>query len=517
MRNVQTDSVLALEEEADARLAPGALEAGQPALALIEPPAGRKALRRRGWLVRRMLVIADVVGLAAAFILAEVIAGQTAGSGNAIHGAYEYLALLATLPGWILIAKLYRLYDHDEERTHHPTTDDLSGVFHVVTTGAFLFVAVTWVTGVAHPDTGKVIAFWLLAIAFVTLSRSAARSFCRRSAHYLQNTVIVGAGTVGQAVARKLLRHPEYGINLVGFVDAMPLPREPGLERIALLGAPSALSSLVRAHDVERVVIAFTNDSTEETLDVIRSLNDVEVQIDIVPRLFELVSTSVQIDTLEGLPLVELPPRRIARSSLLIKRAIDIVGATFGLIVFAPVFAYVAFRIKRDSPGPVFFRQTRLGMNQQEFTALKFRTMFDGHDPAAHREYIKQTMDPRQAPNGNGLFKLDTGVTPFGQVLRRSSLDELPQLVNVLRGEMSLVGPRPCLGYETEHFLPHHFDRFLVPAGLTGLWQVTARAHSTFREALDMDVAYAHGWSLGLDLRLLCRTPLQVLSRKATV
>jgi lipopolysaccharide/colanic/teichoic acid biosynthesis glycosyltransferase len=107
-------------------------------------------------------------------------------------------------------------------------------------------------------------------------------------------------------------------------------------------------------------------------------------------------------------------------------------------------------------------------------------------------------------------------VTRVGAWLRRTSLDELPQLVNVLRGDMSLVGPRPCIPYETEHFLPYHFDRFLVPAGITGLWQVTARAHSTFREALDMDVAYARGWSLGLDLRLLCRTPLQVLAGKAT-
>ena len=117
----------------------------------------------------------------------------------------------------------------------------------------------------------------------------------------------------------------------------------------------------------------------------------------------------------------------------------------------------------------------------------------------------------------NGLYKLGgDAITPFGHWLRKTSLDELPQLINVLRGDMSLVGPRPCIAYETEHFLPHHFDRFLVPAGITGLWQVTARAHATFREALDMDVAYAHGWSLGLDLRLLCRTPFEVFARRAT-
>jgi lipopolysaccharide/colanic/teichoic acid biosynthesis glycosyltransferase len=166
----------------------------------------------------------------------------------------------------------------------------------------------------------------------------------------------------------------------------------------------------------------------------------------------------------------------------------------------------------------VFFRQTRLGLNMCEFTALKFRTMAFGADTSAHRDYIRRTMDPRVAPTTNGLYKLERedAITRVGRSLRRTSLDELPQLLNVLRGDMSLVGPRPCLPYETEHFQPHHYDRFLVPAGITGLWQVTARAHSTFGEALDMDVAYARGWTLGLDLRLLCKTPLQLLSRKAT-
>jgi undecaprenyl-phosphate galactose phosphotransferase len=126
-------------------------------------------------------------------------------------------------------------------------------------------------------------------------------------------------------------------------------------------------------------------------------------------------------------------------------------------------------------------------------------------------------MDPRTAPTVNGIFKPGgDAITKSGRWLRNTSLDELPQLLNVLKGEMSLVGPRPCIRYETEHFEPHHFDRFLVPAGITGLWQVTARAHATFREALDMDVAYAHGWSLGLDLRLLCRTPIEAFARRAT-
>jgi exopolysaccharide biosynthesis polyprenyl glycosylphosphotransferase len=472
---------------------------------------------RRGWLVRRLLVLADVVGLVLAFAAVELVFGAGGGPGNRATSLEESLLLLATLPGWIVMAKLYRLYDQDEERTHHPTTDDFSGVFHLITVGVWLFFASTWALGLAHPDLSKLIAFWATAICLVTLARACARRICRRSISYLQNTIIVGAGDVGQQVARKFLRHPEYGINLVGFVDSKPRPRQDGLDQVALLGPSDRLPALVRLLDVERIVIAFSNDSPEETLALVRSLEEVEVQVDIVPRLFELVGPRVQVDTVEGLPLVELPPRRLSPSSRAIKRTVDVVGASVLLLLTAPLFAYIALRVKRDSKGPVFFRQTRLGLDQREFTALKFRTMHTDVDDGAHRDYIRRTMDPRTAPAVNGIFKTGRGaITPFGHWLRKTSLDELPQLINVVRGEMSLVGPRPCIPYETEHFEPHHFDRFLVPAGITGLWQVTARAHATFREALDMDVAYAHGWSLGLDLRLLCRTPIEAFARRAT-
>ena len=152
------------------------------------------------------------------------------------------------------------------------------------------------------------------------------------------------------------------------------------------------------------------------------------------------------------------------------------------------------------------------------FTLLKFRTMHVGTDDAPHRRYLEQIMSTNAIPAENNLYKLDRSgeVTRIGRWLRRTSLDELPQLLNVLRNDMSLVGPRPSIPYELELYAPHHMERFAVPAGLTGLWQVEARAHSTFREALDLDVAYARGWSLGLDLRLLLRTPLLMFRKRET-
>ncbi|HEU4974684.1 MAG TPA: sugar transferase [Baekduia sp.] len=480
---------------------------------------GRSRRARRGSMMRRRLVVADLLGLAFAFIVATALHGSFGGD-DAVGLRGEYAMFLLSLPLWYVVAHAQGLYDRDEERASHSTADDVAGVFHVVTAGAWTLVVGAELTGLADPDVAKVITFWLLAVTVVPLGRSVARETCRRSASFLQNTVIVGAGDVGQLIARKLLKHPEYGINLVGFVDRWPKMRRPDLpDHLTILGPPDRLAEIVERLDVERVIISFSNDPTPETLAMVRTLREHHVQVDLVPRLFELVGPRVGVHSVEGMALVNLPPARLSRTALRAKRAVDLVGASLGLLAAAPLLAYIAVRVRRDSAGPVFFRQTRLGGDMRPFTALKFRTMKVDTDVSKHKEYISRTMSTSAVANANGMYKLDRSdvITPFGSWLRKTSLDELPQLLNVLRGDMSLVGPRPCIEYETEHFQPHHFERFGVPQGLTGLWQVTARANSTFGEALDMDVAYARGWSFWLDLRLLLRTPFEVLrQRKAT-
>ena len=462
-------------------------------------------------MMRRLLLGADLLGLSAAFVGSAFVWGARGGA----TAEAELLLFFGTLPLWVLLAKLHGLYERDEERADHSTVDDIVGVLHIVTIGSWLFLITSLATGLANPEPLKLATFWALAIALVTIARASARAVCRRSVTYLQNTIIVGAGEIGQLVARKLLKHPEYGLNLVGFVDDHPKDRRRDLEHLTVLGSPDRLRDFIGLLDVERVVVAFSNGPEERVLEVVRSLHDADVQIDVVPRLFDLVGPRVGIHTVEGLPLVSLPPARPSPSSRLIKRALDVTVASALLVVTSPLFAFFALRIKLDSPGPVFFRQTRLGLNMRSFTALKFRTMAAETDSEEHRAYIASLSDG-VGLGDNGLFKLERrdAVTRCGRWLRKTSLDELPQLINVLRGEMSLVGPRPCIAYETEHFKPHHFERFLVPAGITGLWQVTARANAAFSEALDMDVAYVRGWSLALDLRLLCRTPLQLLRQR---
>jgi exopolysaccharide biosynthesis polyprenyl glycosylphosphotransferase len=400
----------------------------------------------------------------------------------------------------------------------HPRWVTLMGLPFVIGAGAFLLI--TLAAGGADPARGGPVALAAAGTAFVTAGRAAGRAFARRSDGYAHSAVIVGAGEVGQLVARKLLRHPEYGIKLVGFVDAPPKRWRPDVAEVPVLGAIDDLASIVSTLAIERVIVAFPAHADQETLTRLRPLGGLNVRVDVVTRMFEMVGPGARLLNVEGIPLVSISPPRRSVLSLRVKRAIDVVGATIGLILAAPLFLWAWWRIPRESPGPVFYRQTRLGENMQEFTMLKFRTMTADAEQAPHQAYVERAMNGDEPAGLGDLYKLDRSevITRTGRWLRQTSLDELPQLIDVLRGKMSLVGPRPCLAYEMAYFAEHHYERFLVRPGITGLWQVTARANASFAEALEMDVVYVRDWSLALDLRLLLRTPVEVLrQRKATL
>jgi hypothetical protein len=279
--------------------------------------------RRRGALVRRMLLVADLAGLAGSFVVGALIWGDRGPIDHQGLGA-ELVLVAAALPAWVVMAKLHGLYDRDEERADHSTVDDLVGVFHVVTIGVWMFVIAALATGFAHPDAARLTTFGVLVFAFVTTARALARAASKRSARYVQNAIIVGAGDIGQLIARKLLKHPEYGVNVVGFVDSAPKERRNDLEDLTILGEPDQLRELIKSHQVDRVVVAFSGASAESTLEVVRGLTDLDVQVDLVPRLFELVGPKVSVHRVEGLPLVGLPPARLTPSSRLLKRAFDI-------------------------------------------------------------------------------------------------------------------------------------------------------------------------------------------------
>jgi exopolysaccharide biosynthesis polyprenyl glycosylphosphotransferase len=460
-------------------------------------------IRRRGWLIRRMLVLADLIGLSLAFLVAELLAQTSVGAGH-VDPIHEYLLFVFTLPAWILITKLHGLYDYDQERTGHDTVDDIPHIFHVVTVGVFLLFVTAWATRTASPDPGKLVVFWGLAIVLVAGGRVVARALSRHQITYLQNTIIVGAGEVGQLIAHKFLHHSEYGINLVGFVDARPREQNSGLEKLPVLGPPERLPAIVRLFDIERVVIAFASSSNEETLNLIRTLQNLDVQIDIVPRLFEVIGSKISIHAVEGVPLVGLLPPRLSPSDRFLKRTMDILLAAVLLIILLPLLVVVAVAIKLDSSGPAFFRQVRAGIDGKSFRILKFRTMAVGADE--QRSALRLSLDADRG--GQGLFKLesDPRVTGLGRFLRRSSIDELPQLINVLGGTMSLVGPRPLPLDEDVNVTDWGRRRLALKPGITGLWQVLGRSDIPFGEMITLDYLYVTSWSLFNDCKLVART-----------
>jgi len=505
----------------------------------VRPDRKTKTIRRRRRLLPALLALADTLGLTLAFLTSHyLLVDASAVTPFALDARIVLFLLILSI--WFVGGKVAGLYDRDDERIAHSTADDIVRVFLVATVSVFVTTHLIGpVVANAPQDSGLARSadqnlsvstfFWALAITFVITTRIITRAFVRKEDLFLQPTVVVGAGEIGQIIARKLLRHSEYGIQLVGVFDPKQYDRRPDLGDVPLFGPATliegesetkfdSLESVVENLNVQRVIFAFSSEDDEDFLDLVRKLRASDVHVDIVPRLFEAIGPRCHVDTLDALPLLGLPPVNLPRSSQIVKRFIDLVGAGIGLMLLAPVFLVIALLIKASSPGPVLFRQTRLGKDLNEFTVLKFRTMRVDTDERIHKEFIEATMRGEHPPSEEGLFKLSrrADVTTVGRWLRRTSLDELPQLINVLRGEMSLVGPRPCIPYEVETFERHHFDRFLVPAGLTGLWQTSARAHVTYAEALDMDALYAQSWSVGLDLLLLARTPGRLFALRAT-
>lgn len=475
---------------------------GERTIQILERRRLSASVHRRGWLVRRCLLGADLVGLLAAFCAAEVVYIHST-SGRFGFGT-EALLFLLTLPAWVFIARMYGLYSQDDRRTYHATVDETAGVFNMVTVCTWLFFAVTWLTGLAHPAIAKLLIFWTLAVILVPLLRAFARGAARRRASFVQNTVIVGAGDIGQGIAEKLLRHPEYGVNVVGFVDSEPKQPVHDVGDLTILGPPERLGSIIRAFDIERVIIAFARGPHEKVLALIRSLKDAFVQVDIVPRYFELIGPSTAVSSVEGVPVLCLPPRALGLSARILKRSMDIVVSTIGLLLLSPLFVLAALAIRLDSAGPIFFRQPRVGRTSREFAIVKFRTM------VRDAEQLKQSVAHlnKHANRDPRMFKVtdDPRVTRVGRILRRTSLDELPQLWNVLRGDMSLVGPRPLIPSEAQHVADWAGRRLDLKPGITGLWQVLGRSDIPFEEMIRLDYLYVTNWSLWHDLRLMCGT-----------
>ena len=329
-------------------------------------------------------------------------------------------ALRRLAPLWLALFGIHGLYDRDEERADHSTVDEFFGVVQVTAIGTWVFTLLAIVTGLLSPDLDRLALFWVLSTLFLTCTRALARGICRRHPNYVQRVLVVGRGDVGQLLARKINQHQEYGMNLLGFVDGEPKAKRSDVDEVVTLGQLDELDALVRDNDVDRIIVAFSNEPDESTMEVVRALRDESVIVDVVPRLFDLVGPRAEMHVIEGLPLISLRAARLSRLSLALKRAGDLVAGSILLLLTVPLFAYAAVRIKRGSPGPVFFRQERLGMNQRPFTIFKFRTMAADTDQEAHRDFIRSIATSDAALGPGRMYKLqrDDTTTRFGQWLR---------------------------------------------------------------------------------------------------
>ena len=314
----------------------------------------------------------------------------------------------------------------------------------------------------------------------------------------MRNVLIVGAGGLGRRIANYLERHPEMGRSVCGFLDdRKPLGS-------GVIGRTSELAPLARTEFVDEVILAAPHDR-DLTLRVLRAARQLRLDVKIAPDLFGCAPTR-KTERIGGIPLISIHEERLPIVGLRLKRALDVAGAGTALILLAPAFALIAILIRLDSRGSVLYAAPRAGRKGRPFRCYKFRTMV--RDAEALKEGLRER-NQRQGP----FFKIsgDPRITRVGRILRRYSLDELPQLLNVLKGEMSLVGPRPHPLDDFSAYSMEHLPRLDVIPGMTGLWQVTARRDPSFQAGMSLDIEYIHRWSLGMDLRILLKTAGAVL------
>ncbi|HET6600402.1 MAG TPA: sugar transferase, partial [Gaiella sp.] len=341
--------------------------------------------------------MADGAALLIAFAVLQLVFPAQA-SNDRLALDSEVILFAASLPLWVVLARAMGLYDRDAERPEHTTVDDLVGIVALVTTVVWLSFVAAYVTGAAAPDFGKWVVFWALAIVLIAVGRSVARTTVQRRGNLVQRALILGTDSSAQVVARKLVQHPEYGISLVGFVDGAPARIREELADVPVVGGAEELPALVDQLAVDRVVFGFSGATDRQMLRLVRHLQTRGVQVDVVPRLFQALGPSANVTSIEAMQLLSLPPTRMSRDALLLKRAFDVVASSVLLVLTSPLFAAIAIWIKLDSRGPVLFKQTRLGLHQRPFTALKFRTMRCETSIDEHRDYVRRTMSADAAP-----------------------------------------------------------------------------------------------------------------------
>jgi exopolysaccharide biosynthesis polyprenyl glycosylphosphotransferase len=453
----------------------------------------------KGWALPAL----DLIALAAAFAAAAIL--TQAGAAVAPLSVFPVLGVLLLAGRGAYVVRLRLI-----------VLDSLGMAAGSISVAAMSTLALGLLVHPKDPGAPLLFRAWLLGLGFVGLLRLCfilVQQRLRSTRTIARRTLIIGAGEVGARVGRRLEQMPAYGLAPIGYIDDDPPPAAAAEGLPApVLGAMCDLVELVDAHEVEHVILAFSGTADEEVLPLLRRCATQGVGVSFVPRLFDLINTRSAFEPVGGLPVATLHSTNPLGPTFTLKHAIDRVVAALLIVVAAPLLAVIALLIKRDSRGPVLFRQRRMGRDGKVFDVLKFRTMWG--NPAVQGEadagWVAAMTGNESTPAGPSVDR----TTRIGRLMRRSSLDELPQLFNVLRGDMSLVGPRPERTAYVESFsvkIARYDDRHRVKSGITGWAQVHGlRGKTSIADRVELDNYYIDNWSLWLDLKILLMTVLAI-------
>ena len=471
------------------------------------------------WLVVAVRLVSDALLVFAGFYLAYWMRYSLHIGGEVPAWAFQPFAFFSSkaLLLTALIIVIFQVRGIYRQPRWTSFLDEAMSIANGVTTAMALVVLYSFLQRF-YPSRLLFIYAWLLIISFLIGKRLLVR-FVRVRLWVrgigVERVLVIGSGKAGERLMQWLLSQPQLGYSVVGFVDDDPpadgwaIATERKVVRPRHLGTEADVGALVREHDIDEVIIALPTTSQGKIMAIVNQCRAAEVEFKLVPDLFELAMDKVNIHDVAGLPLIALKPAEIAGLNFAVKRLIDLVVASTIIVIAAIPMALIALAIKLDSDGPILFRQVRVGRNGRHFVCYKFRTMV--------RDAEKQQADLQRAHNMDGrLAKLkeDPRRTRVGKLLRRTSFDELPQFFNVVKGEMSAVGPRPPVPSEVAEYDEWHLGRLLVTPGLTGLWQVSGRSNLTFDEMVRLDLYYAENWSPWLDITIMLRTIPAILTAR---
>ncbi|MEQ1645124.1 MAG: sugar transferase [Pyrinomonadaceae bacterium] len=410
---------------------------------------------------------------------------------------------------WIAIFQHFHLYKLDKFMSFG---EQVVSIFKSLIYGLIGLILITFVFKRLDFVESRLVLAMFVGISLITIVAFRTLVFRRLFAFASQKKIlerrvaIIGKDRTAKTVAAQIEVDDSHGFKVVGFINDELREGERVFEHLTNLGSLTDLNRLVDEHDIDEIIIAESDVTHKTLLEIIDKAQDTRAEVRLVSELYNIIPEKVLLERYLGIPIMKMPQNYDNALFTVYKRIFDLVVTVFGLIILFVPFLFIALLIKLTSKGPVFYNHKRIGKDCKPFEFYKFRTMQAGNDDASHRAFVSDLIQGESGDKSVKKIENDPRVTSIGRFLRKTSLDELPQLFNVLKGEMSLVGPRPCMPYELEQYHDWHRRRLSVIPGCTGLWQVAGRSAVDFNDMVILDLFYIDNMSPLFDLRIMFRT-----------